>query len=144
MHEDPLFDAIALARKAHSGSVDKAGKAYIEHPERVASRLNSQDEKIVGWLHDVVEDTDVTLDQIREMFGPKIAEAVDAITHRSGESWAEYLCRVKMNPIARLVKIQDLVDNSNLSRFQVVLPKDVQRQAKYNRALYFLMDIDGE
>ena len=134
----------ALASLAHAGAVDKAGAPYIEHPARVAARMNTPEEKVVAWLHDVVEDTDTTLDEIRVHFGAETAEALDAITHREGEPWADYLMRVKAHPIARAVKIADLIDNSNLSRLPVVKPKDVKRQAKYNRALYFLMDVDGE
>lgn len=139
-----LEGAEALARKVHAVAVDKAGKPYINHPARVAERLKNPEEKIVGWLHDVVEDTEVSLDEIRDGFGAEIADAVEALTHRKGEMWSDYLCRVKRNPIARAVKISDLIDNSNLARFAEVTERDVKRQAKYNRALYFLMDVDGE
>lgn len=132
------------ARSAHLGAVDKAGAPYILHPERVASRLTTPEEKVVAWLHDVVEDTDVTLDMIRDWFGNDTAKAVDAITHRKGESWADYLTRVKGNPVAKAVKVSDLLDNSNLTRLPVVKAKDVRRQAKYNRALIYLMDVEGE
>ena len=77
-----------LAFSAHYGAVDKAGAPYILHPERVAERLSSPEEKVVGWLHDVVEDTDVSLGYIAETFGEETAEAVDRITHRKGESWS--------------------------------------------------------
>lgn len=136
--------AIDLATVAHDGAVDKAGAAYILHPMRVASRMDSPEEKVVAWLHDVVEDTGITIDTIRKMFGSDTAEAVDAITHRKGESWANYLTRVKGNKIATAVKVSDLLDNSNLSRLPKVTSKDVKRQAKYNRALFYLMDVDGE
>ena len=86
----------------------------------------------------------MVLSDIEREFGKETAAAVDAATHRKGEPWADYLCRVKANPLARAVKISDLIDNSNLSRFKVVTPKDVKRQGKYNRALYFLMNVDGE
>ena len=134
--------AEAMARKAHAGAVDKSGKPYIEHPERVAARLEKPEEKVVGWLHDTVEDTDLTLEDVRQEFGPDTAEAVDAISHREDEPWAAYLMRVKANDVARAVKISDLIDNSNLSRIPKVQPKDVKRQAKYNRALYLLMDVE--
>ena len=134
--------AKTLAERSHEGAVDKAGRPYIEHPMRVAARLSRPEEQVVGWLHDVVEDTDVTIGEIRAMFGAETAAAVDAVTHREDESWADYLCRVKANPVARSVKISDLIDNSNLSRIPQVRPKDVKRQAKSNRALFFLMDVD--
>lgn len=134
--------AETIARTAHAGQVDKAGVDYISHPERVAARMDTPEEKVVAWLHDVVEDTGFTIEDIEREFGFETAVAVYAVTHRKGESWANYLCRVKSNEIVRKVKIADLIDNSNLSRLPVVKEKDIQ--AKYNRALYFLMDVDGE
>ena len=132
--------AMNLAREAHKGAPDKAGAPYINHPERVAGRLKKPEEKVVGWLHDTVEDTDVTLARIEAEFGPETAAAVDAVSRRKGESWADYLVRVKANPVAKAVKISDLIDNSNLSRIPHVTLKDVKRQKKYNRALFFLME----
>ena len=72
-------------------------------------------------------------------FGPETAAAVDAVSRRDGEEWDDYLKRVKQNPIARQVKISDLIDNSNLSRLQDVTMRDVERQARYNRALKYLL-----
>lgn len=136
--------ARTLAAMKHAGAVDKAGAPYIDHPARVAARFDDPELKVIAWLHDLVEDTDVSLTEILDAFGPDTAEAIDALTHRKGEPWAVYLARVKLNPVATAVKISDLIDNSNLSRMPVVTAKDVKRQAKYNRALYFLMDVDGE
>ena len=132
--------ARALATAAHAGQVDKAGLPYVTHPERVASRLESPAARVVGWLHDTVEDTGLTLAEVEAQFGPATAAAVDAVSRREGEDWDAYLRRVKANPVARLVKISDLIDNSNLSRIPRVTLRDVQRQAKYNRALRELME----
>ena len=131
--------AKALATKAHSGQSDKAGLPYITHPARVAERLESPEEKVVGWLHDTVEDTALTVADISNQFGPETAAAVDAITRRDGENWNTYLNRVAANPIAKAVKISDLIDNSNLGRLPTVTIKDVKRQAKYNKALEKLL-----
>lgn len=140
-----VIRALNFAHQAHLGQVDKAGAKYIDHPMRVADRMDTKEEKVVALLHDVVEDNaSVTIEEICSEFGFKTASAVDAITHRKGESWSDYLSRVKKNDMAKKVKIADLIDNSNLSRFNVVEAKDVMRQAKYNRALMFLMEIDGE
>ena len=98
--------------------------------------------QVVGWLHDTVEDTPLTVEAIAGQFGPETAAAVDAISRRDGEFWEDYLERVKVNPIARRVKISDLIDNSNLSRLPRVTKADVERQAKYNRALLYLMEED--
>ena len=136
--------AKALATKMHAGQTDKAGLPYITHPERVASRLDAAEAQVVGWLHDTVEDTAMTLSEIEAQFGPETAAAVNAISRREGEAWSAYLERVQVNPIARLVKISDLIDNSNLGRIPVVTMKDVKRQAKYNRALKKLMETDND
>ena len=132
--------ARALAERQHAGQVDKAGMPYITHPQRVAGRLTTPEAQVVGWLHDTVEDTGLTLQEVKAQFGPATAAAVDAVSRREGESWSDYLRRVKANPVARQVKISDLIDNSNLSRIPHVTMKDVERQAKYNRALKELMD----
>ena len=132
--------AKAWADHYHAGQVDKAGEPYVTHPERVASRLSSPEEQVVGWLHDTVEDTALTLREIEAQFGPETAAAVDAISRRDGEEWEDYLVRVKKNPIARRVKISDLIDNSNLSRIPRITIRDVDRQTKYNKALRFMLE----
>ena len=132
--------AKSFATTAHQGQTDKAGLPYITHPERVACRLSSPEAQVVGWLHDTVEDTFVTLEDIKTRFGADTAKAVDAISRREGETWEDYLIRVKANPMARMVKISDLIDNSNLSRIPQVTRRDVLRQARYNKALLELIE----
>ena len=132
--------AQSWAEKRHEGQVDKSGKPYVEHPARVAGRMEMPEEQVVGWLHDTVEDTGLSLEEVERQFGPETAAAVDAVSRRDGEAWEDYLERVKQNPTARAVKISDLIDNSNLSRLDRVTMKDVRRQEKYNRALQFLME----
>ena len=132
--------ARALATRAHAGQTDKAGLPYITHPQRVAGRLSAPEAQVVGWLHDAVEDTALTLADIEDSFGLETAAAVDAISRRKGEAWEDYIARVKANPMATKVKISDLIDNSNLGRLPEVTLKDVERQAKYNRALKTLME----
>ena len=101
--------ARALATKAHEGKTDKAGLPYITHPERVVSRMENPEAQVIGWLHDTVEDTPITLRDIEATFGPETAAAVDAISRRDGEPWSDYLERVAANPMARQVKISDLM-----------------------------------
>lgn len=108
-----LGRAFEIAFKAHWGQKDKSGQPYIAHVVRVASRVAPEDAQIVALLHDVVEDTAVTLDTLRSEFGPMIAQAVDAITKRDGEDQDTYLDRVAANPLAKAVKIADLGDNSD-------------------------------
>ena len=131
--------AEALARKAHAGQTDKAGRPYILHPERVAGRLPTPETQVVGWLHDTVEDTGVTLKDIAARFGPDTAAAVESVTHWPGESDADYMRRVKANPVGRLVKISDLIDNSNLARLPAITRRDILRQQRYNQSLQYLL-----
>jgi len=138
-----LDDAIVLAANAHKGQKDRNGEPYIMHPARVMSQLWGHDERMVAILHDVVEDTDVTLDDLRKAGYPdRIVEAVDAISRRkdAGESFSQYIQRVKTNPLATKVKIADLKDNSNLDRLPKVEAFDLKRLDRYNRALQYLIN----
>ena len=130
------------AFRFHEGQVDKAGLPYVSHPERVAGRLSAPEEQVVGWLHDTLEDTSLTLPEIEAQFGPETAAAVDAISRRDEEDWQDYLKRVKKNEVARQVKISDLIDNSNLSRLPHITMRDVDRQKKYNKALRYMLSDD--
>ena len=132
--------AEAIARVAHAKQVDKAGQPYIGHIERVAARVTSDEAKCVAWLHDVLEDSDVLPEaEMRRIFGDDITEDVLSVTHREDESYEDFVRRAAENPLGREVKIADLIDNSNLSRLDVVTLKDVQRQRKYNDALMYLL-----
>ena len=132
--------AETIARVAHAKQVDKAGQPYIGHIERVAARVTSDEAKCVAWLHDVLEDSDVLPEaEMRSIFGDEITEGVLSVTHREDESYEDFVRRAAENPLGREVKIADLIDNSNLSRLDVVTLKDVQRQRKYNDALMYLL-----
>jgi hypothetical protein len=135
-----LDEAIALARAAHAGQRDKLGVAYICHPLTVMSRVTSNDEKIVAALHDVVEDTPVTLDYLRGLgFEPHIIEAVDAISKRSGESLTGSMARVRAVPLALTVKKADISHNANPIR-QTRLPDNVRARltVKYTESARLL------
>lgn len=136
--------AEVYAVRMHEGQLDKAGQPYSDHLRRVAERMQTSDQRIVAWLHDILEDTYTDSAQIHEAFGPEIGAAVDAITRRPAERYSDYIRRVGENPMARAVKIADLIDNSNLSRLPSVTLEDVKRQRKYNRALAYLLLIDGQ
>lgn len=129
-----------FARSIHANQVDKAGKPYIGHLQAVVNNLvePTEDMVAVAWLHDSVEDTETTFDDLIHYFGSPVAQAVDAITKRKGEIYADYLNRVKANPIARLVKIADLSHNMDLSRLLKITEKDLERKAKYIKAKEFL------
>ena len=129
--------AALIATLAHAGQVDQGGAPYIDHPRRVAAHLvhPTWQAVTVAWLHDVVEDTTVTLAAIAETFGPQIAEAVDALTHRRGESRIEYYARVRANPLALQVKAADIADNLDPARLAVLDEATARRlQRKYDEA----------
>jgi (p)ppGpp synthase/HD superfamily hydrolase len=133
--------AFELARKAHEGQLDKGGRPYIEHPLTVERLVSTPIERIVALLHDVVEDTDVTIDDL-EPFGKEVVAAVDAITKRSGEKLEDYLSRVKANAVARAVKIADLTHNSDLSRIPNPTQRDLDRAARYRCEIASLQQWD--
>ncbi len=127
-----LEKAIEIAVEAHRGQLDKAGKIYILHPIRVMLRGRNETEMIVGILHDVVEDTPVTLDMLRlEGFSEEILEAVSCITKEQEEDYGHFIDRVLTNPLAAQVKLYDIEDNLNRDRIPYPTPKDEARFAKY-------------
>ena len=128
-------DAVSIAAQAHRGQTDKAGAPYLLHPLRMMLRMDTEAAMMAAVLHDVVEDTDWTLDRLREAgFSNEVLEAVDCLTHREGESYQQFVERVRTNPIARQVKIADLEDNMNIRRINQLAPKDLERMEKYHRA----------
>lgn len=134
-----LERAIAIATQAHAGQVDKAGEPYIEHPLRVMRAMTTEPERIVAVLHDVVEDTTVTLEQLRdEGFSEDVLAAVDALTKRPGESRMQAAARAKLNPIARRVKLADNADNQDMTRIANPTDKDRARIAEYKAIRAFL------
>lgn len=107
-----LLQAATVAARAHSRMVRKDGTPYIAHPIRVAIRCATVEEKIVALLHDVVEDTDMTLNDLRELgFSEEIIAAVDSVTKRPGEKYVDFILRAKLNKIGRKVKLADIADN---------------------------------
>lgn len=106
--------AEAIARDAHVDQLDKSGHPYVDHPSRVAARVRGDEIlESIAWLHDVVEDTDVQLSDLEQRFPLEVTEAVDALTHRSGETRADYYARVRRNPLALQVKYADIDDNTD-------------------------------
>ncbi len=126
--------AIRLAVDSHAGQFDKAGKPYILHPLRVMNAVNSIDEKIVGVLHDVVEDTDITLVQLTQDydFPIRIVSAIDVLTKRPSQSYEDYIALVKNDELARIVKQADMRDNSDLFRLHEVEEKHMKMIKKYH------------
>src|SRR5262245_15143699 len=120
-----LERAILIAAQAHLGQRDKAGAPYILHPLRLMMRMESEPAMIAAVLHDVVEDSDWTLEQLRgEGFSEEVLHAVDCLTRREDESYDEFISRAKADAVARQVKIADLEDNMNIKRIGEITPKD--------------------
>ena len=139
MKQSQSEKAYEIAKKAHLGQVDKAGEDYIKHPEKVASFVKTDEEKAVAYLHDVIEDTELTLEDLYEYdFSKEVLEAVDIITKKRGEDYQSYLNSVKKNKLARAVKLADLRHNSDLTRLIKVTEKDIKRKEKYQKAIDFL------
>lgn len=136
---DDVKLAHKIAKRAHKGQVDKAGAPYILHPETVASFVTKDDEKIVAYLHDVIEDTPCQLRDLENAgFSSEIIKAVDLLTRKTGQSYKQYLKLVKTNELARVVKLADLKHNSDLSRLTHVTENDIKRLKKYQDAIVFL------
>ncbi|MBQ6573500.1 MAG: hypothetical protein IIX41_04170 [Bacteroidales bacterium] len=134
-----------IARKAHAGQVDKAGEDYFNHPKRVADNFYEDNDIIVALLHDVIEDTDITLEHLKkEGFNDDVLTALDAMTKREGESYDLFIERVKDNPIALKVKMADLRDNMDILRLPELTEKDLQRIAKYHKAYKYLAQFASE
>jgi (p)ppGpp synthase/HD superfamily hydrolase len=127
-----LERAIAIAAAAHAGQVDKAGQPYILHPLRVMLRVATEHERMAAVLHDVVEDTDVTLYTLAaEGFASEVIAAVEALTKRPGESRMQAAERAAANPIARVVKLSDNAENMDLSRIANPTADDYARLEEY-------------
>ena len=130
-----LNKAIAIANKAHANQQDKAGKPYILHPLRVMLSLSSEAEMICGVMHDVVEDSDITFnDLIKEGFSDEIIKVLDCITKKENESYDEFIDRILLSSTACRIKLADLNDNMNLSRIDNPTEKDFERILKYEAA----------
>lgn len=131
-----LERAIQIATEAHKGQLDKAGRDYIGHPLRVMEMGKTEDEKIVGVLHDVIEDTDWTFEMLEaEGFSREVIEALRCVTKLSeNENYDDFIERVRKNPLAVAVKINDLTDNMDIRRLPYLSDKDVKRLKKYLKA----------
>lgn len=131
-----LQRAIEIATEAHKGQYDKAGNDYIGHPLRVMEMGTTENEKIVGVLHDVVEDTDWTFEALAaEGFSEEVIAALRCVTKLSeNENYDDFIDRVKKNPLAVAVKINDLSDNMDIRRLPYLSDKDIKRLKKYLKA----------
>ena len=135
-----LERAIEIAARAHAGQADKGGAPYILHPLRVMLRVAPGAQQIVAVLHDVVEDSAVTFEDLeREGFSAEVISGLRAVTKVEGESYEDFVARVALDPVGKAVKLADLMENSDLSRIAEPSQKDLERVAKYGRAIQYLM-----
>lgn len=135
-----LEHAIVIALESHKGQTDKGSKAYILHPLRLMLKMTTDEEMIVAVLHDIVEDCEVTLDDLKAQgFPQNILDALASISKNVEECYEDYIQRVKKNPLAARVKVADLQDNMDLSRIVHPQQKDFERVKKYKMALEILL-----
>lgn len=127
--------AVRIAAQAHEGQTDKAGEAYILHPLRLMSRCRTDAQRIVALLHDVVEDSPITLENLAgEGFPPEIIARIDGMTRRQGESYEDFIDRAAQNPLSASIKRLDLEDNLNTLRLTELTDQDLARLQKYHAA----------
>mgnify|MGYP000221082109 CR=1 FL=1 len=141
MKSNMLAKAIKIASCAHSDQTDKAGRPYILHPIRVMQRLRTNDEELmqIAIMHDLIEDTPISAGELLELgFSERVMTALDCLTHKEGENYNDYIKRISQNKDAILVKIEDLRDNSDITRLKGLSEKGFKRIEKYNKAFVLL------
>lgn len=130
--------AMIIAYNAHQNQFDKANIPYIYHPIHIAEQMDTELECIVALLHDVVEDTDITLNDLEKEFPQEVIDLLKILTHDKKIDYIEYIKRVKTNPIATKIKIADLKHNSDITRLDNITVTDLERIKKYKKALEIL------
>lgn len=134
--------ASKIAYKAHEGQTDKAGVPYIFHPIHIAEQMDGEESCVVALLHDVIEDSDITLEILSKYFNDDIIAALRVLTKKENDDYVMYIKRVKTNKLATKVKIKDLEHNRDLTRLDEVTDKDRKRSLKYWEAIKYLEDIE--
>ncbi len=131
--------ALEIAFEIHKDQKDRAGLPYIVHPIILAENMEDEQSTILALLHDTIEDSNLTLEDLsKEGFPPEILEALDILTHKDNVGYSDYIKIIKGNTLATKVKIADLMHNNNLDRLDKVSDKDSKRVKKYQEALDFL------
>ena len=135
--------ALCIAYKAHDGQVDKTGVPYIFHPFHLAESMTDENSTIVALLHDVIEDTDWTIDDLaKEGFNEDVLTALKLMTHNPAEPYMDYISRLSTCPVARQVKLADLYHNSDRTRVENPDEKMLKRWEKYDRAIQLLKSVN--
>ena len=137
--------AMRIAYDAHKEQTDKTGLPYIFHPFHLAEQMETEDEVIVALLHDVVEDTDITLDELRSYgFSEQVMDALSILTHADSIPYSRYISTINYsrNPLAKKVKLADLNHNNDETRLDEIGEKDKERFKKYRKAIGVLSETD--
>ena len=135
--------ALNLCFEAHKEQRDKSGLPYVFHPFHLAEQMQDEDTTIVALLHDLIEDTDHTLDELKELgFSERVINAIALMTHEHGVPYMDYVAKIKHDPIAKAVKLADLKHNSDPTRLDVLTPRDIERANKYKAAMELLNSED--
>lgn len=132
--------AMCIAYQAHHLQVDKTNVPYIFHPMMVANMQEDEITTTIALLHDVVEDTSITLADLAKQFPEEVIEALTLLTHEKNEDYFEYVKRIKNNPYAKAVKLADLMHNSDITRLEVIDEKAKKRLEKYQKAIKLLSE----
>ena len=139
IYTDLTKKAMKLCFRAHKDQVDKSGLPYVFHPFHLAEQMPDEVTTAVALLHDVVEDTDYTIeDLVREGFPPEVTDAVKMMTHDDAVPYLDYVRGLKENPVTRIVKLADLKHNSDITRLDTVDEKAIKRVEKYKKAIVIL------
>ena len=131
-------EAMKIAYNAHYNQFDRAGVPYMYHPIHLAENMDSEIACVVALLHDVVEDTDITMEELEKTFPREVIEILKLLTHDKKVDYMEYIKRIKENEIARKVKIEDILHNADETRLDSITEEDIIRREKYKKALEFL------
>ena len=138
-YTEKTIKAMQIAYKAHHCQLDKSGVPYIFHPIHLAEQMETEEEVIVALLHDVVEDTRVTIENLATEFSDNIIQAIKLLTHDDSMPYMDYIRKIKSNPLAKKVKLADLEHNSDTTRMPTISEIDIKRWEKYREAKEILL-----
>jgi len=131
--------ALSLCFEAHKDQKDKSGLPYVFHPFHLAEQMEDEETTVVALLHDVIEDTEYTIEDLQKVgFSQRVISAIALMTHDPQVPYMEYVRAIKSNPIARAVKLADLRHNSDMTRLDIITQRDEERAQKYLDAIVVL------
>lgn len=132
-------EALKLCFNAHKKQTDKSGIPYVFHPFHLAEQMTTEETTIVALLHNVIEDTDYTIEDLVNLgFDKTVTDAIKLLTHTDDVDYMDYIGAIKNNPVAKAVKLADLRHNSDLTRLDVIDKKALDRKEKYQKAIALL------